>query len=81
MTYDEWKLKTPDYFDDEIEEVEEIKEVDKLELAISSLSGFGYYDKINVVNALNQILSYSNEAGINISDVRKFIQTIIETVE
>lgn len=54
--------------------------VEPLEAILDNLSILGKYDRYNVSEALKVILNYSDEPGINLSEVRQLISEIIENI-
>jgi len=51
---------------------------DVIEAIKAKLDILGYYDRIEVNYALEIILRYSKEPGVNLSDVHQLLQDIIE---
>ena len=72
-------LNPPDFYYDEVEEVEEVEE-NNLENILNHLQIISHFDRKEAATAIKMILEYSNEPGINLSDVRQLLSDIYETL-
>jgi hypothetical protein len=79
ISYDKWKLQTPDSFQDE-EEIEIKAEIEPLEQILDHMSVLCLYNRKKVLQALKCLLSYSKEPGINLADVHQLLDEIIENI-
>lgn len=80
MTYDMYKLGTPDFFEFEFEENEEIEDGNPIDEILEITSKLNKYDRKEVEKLLKIILNYSKEAGVNQADIWQLLNTIIENV-
>ena len=71
-------LNPPDFYFDEVEE-EPIEE-NNIENILNHLTIISHYDRKEAATAIKMILEYSNEPGINLSDVRQLLSDIYETI-
>jgi len=80
INYDNWKLAEPDNINRfDIIEVK-TSDIDPLESIINELCIIGAMDKKAVLRALKTLLDYSQEPGINLTDIHKILQITIETI-
>ena len=71
-------LNPPDFYFDEVEE-EPIVE-NNIENILNHLQIISHYDRKEAATAIKMILVYSNEAGVNLNDVRQLLSDIYETL-
>ena len=72
-------LNPPDFYSYEVEEIEPIEE-NNIENILNHLTIISHYDRKEAATAIKMILEYSNESGVNLSDVRQLLSDIYETL-
>jgi hypothetical protein len=80
MTYDSHKLETPSHFSDEVDEIETEEISNPLDEILDITARLKKYDRKEIERAFKIILNYSNEPGIQLTDVNKLLQTIIDEI-
>jgi len=73
-------LNPPDFYKNEAEENEPIEE-NSLDSILNCFAVIdNKYDRVQLRIGLKMLLNYSNEPGINLSDVRQLLSEIIENL-
>ena len=72
-------LNPPTFYKKDVEEIEVIEE-NNLENILNHLNIISPLDRKEAAKAIKMILEYSNEPGVNLSDVRQLISDIWENL-